>query len=79
MLDRTDKAILKLMLKFKEQKLSINEIAKKVDIAQITARKHLERLEEEGYIVMFEEGKSREYTTAQEGEKNAKNKDTKKH
>ncbi len=73
MLDKIDKSILRLMLNYKEQKLSINEIAKKVDIAQITARKHLERLEKEGYLIMVEEGKSRKYKTTKEGEQNAKN------
>ena len=65
-----------MLLKYKEQTLTINQIAKKIVISPITAKKHLKKLEEEGYVFIEEEGKLRDYKT--KGIKNAKNKQTKK-
>lgn len=65
MIDRIDKTILKLLIKYKHQTLSINQIAKKTDYASLTIKRHLEKLEEEGYVYLKEKGKVREY-----GEKN---------
>ncbi len=61
MLDRIDKAILKLLLQHKHKLLSINSIAKKVGCASLTAKRHLEKLEKEGYVYHKEEGKVRNY------------------
>ncbi len=61
MLDKTDKAILRLLLKYKHKTLSINQIAKKIDCASLTAKRHLEKLERLGYVYHKEEGKVRDY------------------
>ena len=61
MLDKIDKAILKLLLKYKHRTLSINQIAKKIDCASLTAKRHIEKLEELGYVYFKEKGKVREY------------------
>jgi predicted ArsR family transcriptional regulator len=74
MLDRIDKAILRLLIQYKELSLTTNKIAIKVKISPRTAKKHLDKLKQEGYVEM-EEGKIREYKT-KEKEENAKNKKT---
>ncbi len=61
MLDKIDKAILKLLIKYKHKTLNINQIAKKVEIAPLTSKRHLEKLERMGYVYHKEEGKVREY------------------
>ncbi len=61
MLDKIDKSILRLLLKYKNQTLSINQIAKKTSYAQLTIKRHVEKLEEEGYVYLKKEGKVREY------------------
>ena len=62
MLDRIDRAIIRLLLKYKGQTLTINQIAKKVEVSPRTAKKHTDKLEEEGYV-FIKEGKAREYKT----------------
>ena len=52
MLDKIDKAILRLLVKYKDQTLTVNQIAKKVVISPRTAKKHIVKLEEEGYVFM---------------------------
>ena len=61
MLDRIDKAILRLLLKYKEQTLTINQVAKKVEVSPRTVKKHIEKLKEEGYVFTREEGKVRKF------------------
>ncbi len=61
MLDKIDKAILKLLIKYKHKTLSINQIAKKIDCASLTAKRHIKKLEELGYVYLKEKGKVREY------------------
>ena len=61
MLDKIDKLILKLLVKYKHKTLNINQIAKKVEIAPLTSKRHLEKLERMGYVYHKEEGKVREY------------------
>lgn len=63
MLDKVDKSIIKLLLKYKETKLTINKIAKKVEVSPITAKKHIMKLEKKGYVIMEEGGKPRTYKT----------------
>ncbi len=60
MLDKIHKAILKLLIKYKHKTLSINQIAKKINHAPLTTKKHLGQLEEMGYVY-HKEGKGREY------------------
>ncbi len=61
MLDKIDKSIIRLLLKYKHKTLSINQIAKKIGCASLTAKRHLEKLEESGYVYHKEEGKVRDY------------------
>ena len=61
MLDKIDKAILNLLIKYKHQTLTINQIAKKINNAPLTAKRHLENLERLGYVYHKEKGKVREY------------------
>lgn len=61
MLDRIDKAILKLLLNYPDTFLSTNEIAKKCRIASLTAKRHLEKLERDGYLDTQVKGRTREY------------------
>jgi Mn-dependent DtxR family transcriptional regulator len=61
MLDRIDKAIIGLLLKYKDSYLSTKQIADKVKISPRTAKKHLEKLESKGYVSSEKKGKTREY------------------
>ena len=61
MLDKIDKAILRLLIKYKHKTLSINQIAKKIGCASLTAKRHIKNLEELGYVYTKEKGKVREY------------------
>ena len=61
MLDKIDRSILRLLIKYKHQTLSINQIAKKTEYASLTIKRHLEKLEELGYVYFKEKGKVREY------------------
>ena len=61
MLDRIHKAILRLLIKYKNKTLSINQIAKKTGYASLTIKRRLENLEQEGYVYFKEKGKVREY------------------
>ena len=61
MLDKIDKAIIKLLLKYKHRTLSINQISKKIDHASLTTKRHLQKLEQLGYVYHKEEGKVRDY------------------
>lgn len=61
MLDKIDKAIIRLLLKYKENGLVINQIAKKTTHSPRTIKKHIEKLENEGYVYLIEEGKVREF------------------
>ena len=61
MLDKIDKAILKLLIKYKNQTLSINQIAKKISSSSLTVKRHIEELEKSGYVYIKEDGKVREY------------------
>jgi DNA-binding transcriptional regulator YhcF (GntR family) len=70
MLDRIDKAIIKLLLKYKEKYLSTNEIALKVKISPLTAKRHLQKIEEEGYVSFRTTGVVREYSRKRRKKKN---------
>lgn len=61
MLDRIDKAIINLLLKYKDNYITTNQIAKKVGISTLTAKRHLEKLLGEGYVEDKLEGKMRKY------------------
>ncbi len=61
MLDKIDKAILKLLIKYKNQTLSINQIAKKISSSSLTVKRHIKELEKSGYVYLKEDGKVREY------------------
>ncbi len=61
MLDKIDKAILRLLIKYKNQTLSINQIAKKINNAPLTVKRHIKKLEGLGYVYLKIEGKVREY------------------
>ncbi len=61
MLDKIDKSILRLLIKYKHQTLTINQIAKKINCASLTVKRHLKNLEELGYVYLKEKGKAREY------------------
>ncbi len=61
MLDKIDKAILRLLIKYKHKTLTINQIAKKINNAHLTVKRHLEDLEKIGYVYHKEKGKVREY------------------
>ena len=61
MLDKIDKSILRLLLKYKYKTLSINQISKKVNNASLTVKRHIIKLEELGYVYLKEKGKVREY------------------
>ena len=61
MLDKIDKAILRLLIKYKTQTLSINQIAKKTSNANLTTKRHLQKLEKLGYVYHKEAGKVRDY------------------
>lgn len=61
MLDRIDKEIIRLLLKYKGKSLTTNQIAIKVKIAPLTARRHLDKLERKGYVQFKPAGKLREY------------------
>ncbi len=47
MLDKIDKAILRLLVKYKDQTLTVNQIAKKVVISPRTEKKHIVKIEED--------------------------------
>ena len=61
MLDKIDKAIIRLLIKYKHKTLSINQIAKKIGNASLTVKRRIKKLEELGYVYTKEEGKVREY------------------
>ncbi len=61
MLDRIDKAIISVLLKYKGKYLTINQLASKAKIAPLTARRHLLKLKEAGYVNDKFEGKERRY------------------
>ncbi len=61
MLDKIDKAILRLLIKYKHQTLTINQIAKKISNAPLTVKRRLKNLEEKGYVYLKEKGKVRKY------------------
>lgn len=50
MLDRIDKDIIRFLLKYKGKFLTTNQIAIKVKISPLTAKRHLEKLYNEGYV-----------------------------
>ena len=60
MLDRIDKAIINLLLKYLNKHLTTHQIAKKVGISPRTAKKHLGKLEQEGYVGPGDGAKPRE-------------------
>ncbi len=45
MLDRIDKAIIRVLLKYKNKFLTTNQIATKVNIASLTAKRHLKKIQ----------------------------------
>lgn len=61
MLDRIDKAIIRVLIRNKDRFLTTNDIAKKVKISNLTARRHLGKLEFKGYVHSETSGKVREY------------------
>lgn len=61
MLDRIDKAIIRLLLNYKDNYLTTYQIAKKIGIAPLTAKRHLVNLKKEGYVDMTTGGRWREY------------------
>ena len=50
MLDRIDKEIIRFLLKYTGKFLTTNQIAKKVGISPLTAKRHLEKLARAGYV-----------------------------
>ena len=67
-LDRYDRAILRVLIEFLNKPLSTNEIAKKIEVSPITAKKHLDSMEDLGYVEKEEVGEGRVYF--KDGEKN---------
>jgi len=61
MLDRIDKDILKVLLKYKRKYLTTRQIAQKAKVSSLTAKRHLEKLEKRGYVLFESKGKIREY------------------
>jgi len=60
-MDMIDRAIIKVLIKFKDQYLSTFQIATKAGIAPLTAKRHLEKLQEEGYTESKLSGGVRKY------------------
>ena len=61
MLDRIDKALLKVLLRNRHRSLTTNEIARKAEVANLTAKRHLKKLEKLGYVESELWGRLREY------------------
>ncbi len=61
MLDRIDKAIVRILLKYIGKYLTTYQLATKVKIAPLTAKRHLEKLKGEGYVESKLQGGIREY------------------
>lgn len=60
-LNRTQRAILRLLLQHKDGKVSTLYIAKRVEINQKTAMTNLRILENKGYVESFVHGKIRKH------------------
>ncbi len=60
-MDMIDKAIIRILLKYKDQYLTTYQIAQKVGIAPLTAKRHLGNLENEGYVNSKISGGIRKY------------------
>ena len=50
MIDKIDKAIIRVLLKYKNKHLTTWQIAQKAEIAALTAKRHLEKLKNDGYV-----------------------------
>lgn len=61
MLDKIDKDIIKVLLKYQSTVLTTNQIAKKIERAQLTTKRHLQKLEQEGYVYYKLSEKIRKY------------------
>lgn len=61
MLNRIDKQIIRVLLKNLDLYLTTREIAKKSEIAPLTAKRHLNKLGEEGYVKCKIDGAFRDY------------------
>jgi len=70
MLDRIDKAIIKLLLAYEGKFLTTNQIAIKIKISPLTGKRHLEKLEREGYLKVEKSKKIREYEKKHDNQKN---------
>jgi len=55
-LDKYDKAILSLLVKFLDKYLPTNQIAKRMNISTLTAKRHLLKLEKAYYVDSKVEG-----------------------
>lgn len=60
-LDRIDRAILRLFLQYPDSWLTTNKIAEKVEVTPRTAKKHLTKLMERNWLNIRTRGKNREY------------------
>lgn len=61
MLDRIDKAILRVLIAYRNQHLTTNQIAIKSKISPLTAKRHLKKLMRAGYVSSKTAGKIRRY------------------
>jgi len=61
MLDRIDKDIIRLLIKYQKKYLTTNQIAIKTKISPLTAKRHLEKLENDGYVEFQKSVIIREY------------------
>jgi len=59
-MDKIDRAIIRVLLRYLDNYLSTNQIAIKAEVAPLTARRRLTILKEQGYV-NFQIGKIRDY------------------
>jgi len=69
MLDRYDKAILNLLLKYRDSELSTYFIATKINASARTVSKHLDKLLNLGYVLYNRVGKPRNYLYTRGGKR----------
>lgn len=62
MLDRIDKEIVRLLIKYKDTFITTNQIAIKTEISPLTAKRHLEKLLAKKYVIMSKTGVKRCYS-----------------
>lgn len=61
MLDNIDKAIIRVLINNKDRFLNTMQIATKAGVAPLTAKRHLEKLEGNGYVTQKIVGGIRKY------------------